>query len=96
MKRAFQVIMLTGAILVGTRAVAQDSVSQPTLSKRQMVVQVVGCMRKAMAADRGISYNAAAKECKDQVTRSNDHASSGTLVAAATPVPAAAVAAAKP
>jgi len=88
MNRAFKVMMVTGAILVGTRALAEDSVSQPALSKRQMVVQIFGCMRKEMAADRSISYNAAARECKAQVTRSNDHSSPGTLVAAAPPVAA--------
>jgi hypothetical protein len=90
MNRAFKVTMLIGAILVGTQAIAQDTSSQPALSKRQMVVQIVGCMRKEMAVDRSISYNAAAKACKDQVSKLNDHSASGTLVAAATPVAAAA------
>jgi|ERR1700691_1187188 hypothetical protein len=99
MNRAIKVIVVTGAILVGTQAIAQDTLSQPTLSKRQMVLQVIGCMRKEMAADRSISYNAAARECKAQVTRSNDHSAPDTLVAASTPVAAAtpvAVAAAAP
>ena len=85
MKHAFKVMMATGAMLAGAQVFAEDPVSQPALSKRQMVVQIVGCMRREMGADRSISYNAAAKECKGQVAKANDHAASGTLVAAAKP-----------
>ena len=34
----------------------------------------------AMSADKTISYNAAAKACKDQINRQSGHLASGTLV----------------
>jgi hypothetical protein len=39
-------------------------------------------MKKRMAADRYISYNEAARACKEQVNRQFDAANSGPLVAA--------------
>jgi len=78
--RVVTVIMLTGAISVGAQAFAGDSTSQPTMSKRQTVVQIVDCMRKRMSANKSRSYNEAMKACKDQIKES-DNPPAGTLVA---------------
>jgi hypothetical protein len=85
MKRVGTAIAMTGVIFVGTQALAADSTSQPTMSKRQMIVQMVGCMRKRMSADKNSSYNDALKACKDQIDKPSDNLPSGTLVASDTP-----------
>jgi hypothetical protein len=84
MKRVVSVIALTGVICVGTQALAVDSTGALPTSKRQMIVQLVGCMRKRMSANKGSSYNDAMKACKEQAKES-DKLPSGALVASETP-----------
>jgi hypothetical protein len=62
MNRIFALIAMTGVILVGARALAVDSVNQSTMSKRELVAQMAGCMRKQMSTNHRISYNEAAVE----------------------------------
>ena len=81
MNRMFTVMALTGVIFVGARALAVDSTNQPTMSKRQLIAQVVGCMKKQMSASNSISYNAAMKVCRDQLSKQSDNSTSRTLVA---------------
>ena len=81
MNRMFTVVALSGVIFVGARALAVDSTNQPTMSKRQLIAQVVGCMKKQMSASNSISYNAAMKVCKDQMSKQSDNSTSRTLVA---------------
>jgi hypothetical protein len=81
MNRVMTVIALAGMILLDTRAIAVDEAGQSKMSKRQMVAQVVSCMKKRMFADRSTSYNEAMKACKDQVNRENDTLAAGALVA---------------
>jgi hypothetical protein len=81
MNRMFTVVALSGVIFVGARALAVDSANQPTMSKRQLIAQVVGCMKKQMSASYSISYNAAMKVCKDQMSKQSDNSTSRTLVA---------------
>jgi hypothetical protein len=85
MNRAVTVIALTSAIVVGTPALAADSTSQPTMSKRQMIVQIVGCIRKRMSANKSSSYNEAMKACKDQINKGSDNLPSAALVASDAP-----------
>jgi hypothetical protein len=85
MNRVLTVIAMTGAVFWGAQALAVDSIRQPTMSKRQMIVQTVGCMKKQMSANKTISYNEAAKACKDQINKQSDISISGTLVASGTP-----------
>jgi hypothetical protein len=85
MNRVLPMIAMTGTIFAGEHVFAVDSTSQPTMSKRHMVVQIVDCMKKRMSADKTISYNAAAKACKDQISKQTDNSPSGTLVASDTP-----------
>ena len=83
MNRLIVVSVIAGGLFAGSSGFAADS--QRTWStKRQYFTQVVGCMKKRMAADKGISYNQAAKVCKDQVTRQHDGPEAGPLVAADT------------
>ena len=84
MKRVVMVVALAGVIF-GAQALAVDSTSQPTMSKRQMIAQMVGCMRKRMSANKNTSYNAAMKACKDQINKQSDSFPSGALVASGTP-----------
>lgn len=84
MNRVVPIIALTSVMFVGAQAHAVDSTSQSTMSKRQMIVQIVDCMKKRMSADKSHSYNEAMKACKDQINRESDDLSSGALVASDT------------
>jgi hypothetical protein len=85
MNRLLTVIAATGVIFAGAQALAADSVRQSTMNKRQMIVQIVGCMKKRMAANKSSSYNEAMKACKDQINKEGDTLASGALVASDTP-----------
>lgn len=85
MNRVVTVIALIGVVFVGTRSLAADPVSRSTMSKRQMVAQIIGCMKKRMSANKNSSYNEAMKACKDQIKRDNDDLPSGPLVASDSP-----------
>jgi hypothetical protein len=78
-------IVLTGVILAGAPANADDAASQRTIAKRQTIVQMVGCMRKRMAASQSRSYNDAMKACKDQLSKESDNSPPGALVASDSP-----------
>jgi hypothetical protein len=84
MNRVVPIIALTSVMFVGAQAHAVDSTSQSTMSKRQMIVQIVDCMKRRMSADKSRSYNEAMKACKDQINRESDDLSSGALVASDT------------
>jgi hypothetical protein len=81
MNRIFAVMAMAGVMLGGTRALAVDSENQPTMSKHQLIAQVVGCMKKQMSASNSISYNAAMRACKDQMSKQSDNSASRMLVA---------------
>jgi hypothetical protein len=83
MNHVFTAIAMTG-LLIGAQALAVDSTGQPTMSKRQLIAQMVGCMRKQMSANNTISYNEAMKACKDQISKQTDNSASRTLVASDT------------
>ena len=85
MTRLLTMIAMGVVTLSGAQALAVDAVSQSTLKKRQMILQVVNCMKKRMSADREISYNAASKVCKDQVNNPGSNPVSVALVASASP-----------
>jgi hypothetical protein len=90
MKRLSAVIATTGTLLAGMQAPAADWKNQSFAARRQTVIQVADCMKKRMARDRAISYNEAAKVCRDQVYRQLPGPPEGPLVAAAIPAPTAA------
>ncbi len=83
MNHVLTAIAMTG-LLIGAQALAVDSTSQPTISKRQLIAQMVGCMKKQMAANKAISYNEALKTCKDQMNTQSGKSASRTLVASDT------------
>jgi hypothetical protein len=84
MNRVVQVIVLIGVTFVGAQAHAVDPTSQSTMSKRQVIVQIVDCMKKRMSADKSRSYNEAMKVCKGHVNKESDDVPSGALVASDT------------
>ena len=84
MNRVVPIIAFTSVMFVGAQARAVDSTSQSTMSKRQMIVQIVDCMKKRMSADKSHSYNEAMKACKDQMNRESDDLASDALVASDT------------
>ncbi len=83
MNHVLTALAMTG-LLIGAQALAVDSTGQPTMSKRQLIAQMVGCMRKQMSANNTISYNEAMKACKDQISKQTDNSASRTLVASDT------------
>jgi hypothetical protein len=85
MNRLLSVVAASGVIFIGPIAIASESGNQSTLSKRDMIAQIVGCMKKRMSADKYTSYNETMKICKNQVNKGNDSSPSGPLVAADAP-----------
>jgi hypothetical protein len=81
MNRLPATIVIAGGLLANSMVYAADR-PHSFAAKRQFASQVIGCMKKRMAADRYISYNEAAKVCKEQVNRQFDSPDQGPLVAA--------------
>jgi hypothetical protein len=75
---------MSSVVFAGAHALA-DPERQPTLTKRQVIAQTIDCMRKRMSIDRAVSYNEAAKTCRDQISKQSDKAAPGTLVASDSP-----------
>jgi hypothetical protein len=84
MNRFPVVVAVLGALLAGAQGSAVDWKNQSLASKRQAVGMVIDCMRKRMSKDRSISYNEAARVCKQDIARQLDSAPSSALVAADT------------
>jgi len=83
-KRLTLILVTTGAVVAASPAFALDWKAQPLAVKRQMVSQVISCMKKRMSSDRLISYNQAAKFCRETVEGQLEKSTSGPLVAADT------------
>jgi hypothetical protein len=62
MNRALTAIGVTSALLMGGQAFA-DPANRPQTPRRQLT----DCMTRRMSADRTLSYNAAAKRCKEEL-----------------------------
>jgi len=75
------VIATLAAICVASHAIAGDSENRATMSKRQMVAQIAGCMKRRMAADRAISYKDAMKICKNQINQGGENLPSDAVLA---------------
>jgi hypothetical protein len=84
MNRFLGVMTATGAICVASQALAADSTDQPTMSKREMIVQIAGCMKRRMAADKDSSYRQALKACKEQVVNGSGNLTTDAVVASGT------------
>jgi hypothetical protein len=63
MYRASTVIAMTSMLFVGAQAFSDHPPSHAAMNRRQ----IINCMSKQMAANKSISYNDAAKTCKDQL-----------------------------
>ncbi len=70
MNRASMLIAMAGMMFVGADAFAANSPSHAAIQRRQLA----NCMSKQMAANTSISYNEAAKACKDQMKIQNGQA----------------------
>ena len=73
------------AMFTGPPALAAEPVHPQAMTKHQMIVQTVSCMRKRMSASKTISYNEAAKACKAQVGAQRGNSTSGPLVVSDAP-----------
>ncbi len=81
MKRLTLILATASTVAAASTALASDWKSQPLAVKRQMVTQMVSCMKKRMAGDRQVSYNQAAKECRESVEGQLEKSTAGPLVA---------------
>jgi hypothetical protein len=62
MQRPYLTLAAIGLVLGGAPLLAAESPA-PQINKRQLA----DCMTRRMYADRSVSYNDAAKACKDQL-----------------------------
>jgi hypothetical protein len=69
MNRLLTVVAASGAICVAAQAPAADTDNQSTMSERQLISQIAGCMRARMSANKDGSYKDAFKACKNQLTK---------------------------
>jgi hypothetical protein len=83
-KRLLLILATTGALATASSAFASDWKGQPIAVKRQMVSQVISCMKKRMSSDQRISYYQASKICRETVEGQLEKSTSGPLVAADT------------
>ena len=84
MKRLILILATTSALATASAAFASDWKGQPMAVKRQMVSQVISCMKKRMSSDQRISYYQASKICRETVEGQLEKSTSGPLVAADT------------
>ena len=63
MRGAVLGLVLIGSLAASAASYAQEPNSEASISKRQ----IASCMSRRMAADRLLSFNDAAKVCKDQL-----------------------------
>jgi hypothetical protein len=83
MNHAITGIVVSGALALSAQALAADSSSEPRMSKRQMIVQIVDCVKKHRSQDHAVSYNDAIRECKAQIKEQGASLPPGTLLASA-------------
>jgi hypothetical protein len=82
--RVTLLLATTSALVATSPAFASDWKAQPLVVKRQMLSQVISCMKKRMSSDRLISYYQASKICRETVEGQLEKSTSGPLVAADT------------
>ena len=73
MNRLLTAVATTGAICLALQALAADSDNQSTMSERQQIAQIVGCMRVRMSANKDSSYKDAFKACRKQLAKGSDN-----------------------
>jgi hypothetical protein len=84
MTRLTWILAVAGTLAAAAPAFSSDWKAQPLAVKRQLVSQVISCMKKRMSSDRLVSYNQASKECRESVEGQLEKSTAGPLVAADT------------
>jgi len=79
--RQVPIVWVLSSLLLAEASFAVDWKHQSFATKRQAAAMVVDCMKKRMSRDRLISYNDAAKLCKQEVSKQFEGAPGGPLVA---------------
>jgi hypothetical protein len=82
--RATLILATASALVAAAPAYASDWKAQPLAVKRQLVSQVISCMKKRMSSDQRISYYQASKICRETVEGQLEKSTAGPLVAADT------------
>jgi hypothetical protein len=80
MNRLLTLVATTGAMVLASQAHAIDAADQ-SMSKRQMIAQMVDCVKKRKSANKDSSYREAFKACKQQLNKGGDTAEIDALVA---------------
>jgi len=81
MGRLLVAITTTAVICLVSQAHGTESKNQSATSKRQMIEQIVGCVKRRMAAVKDSSYKEAIKVCNDQINKGSDNLQSDAVVA---------------
>jgi hypothetical protein len=84
MNRLLTAIATSGVICVASQALATDSNNQSTMSKREMIAQIAGCMKRRMSANKDSSYKEAMKACKNQIDKGSNNLPTDAVVASDT------------
>jgi pentapeptide MXKDX repeat protein len=71
MNRPMTAVVFTALVCFGTQTAAADSMSQPTMTKHQMMKE---CMAKRKASDSGMSKEDMKKACRDLSKTQKDNA----------------------
>jgi hypothetical protein len=84
MKRGAMRFVVGGVIFVSMQAFAADPINQPPISKREVIKQMIDCVKKRVS-NRTVSYDAAIRSCKDAVNKQAEDSTSETLIASDVP-----------
>ena len=79
MQRVAMGIAVGSLIFLSMQASADDSTTQSWVSKRQMLGEVIDCVKQRVS-NRTVTYDAAIRACKDEVNRQEGN-SSASLIA---------------
>jgi hypothetical protein len=81
MKRVAMGFAAGGVILLSMQAFALDPVKQSPTSKRQMIKQMIDCVKKRVS-NRTESYDAAIHSCRDALNKQEEDSQSESLIIA--------------
>jgi hypothetical protein len=76
MSITLRMAVITGVALLSARAFAAEPLNRPASNRHQLLA----CMTKRMSASRTVSYNEAARLCKDQLKAQNTPPASSAAV----------------
>jgi hypothetical protein len=83
MKRVAMGIAVGSLIFLSMQAFAGDSTTQSPVSKRQILKEMIDCVKKRVS-NKTVTYDAAIRSCKDAVNRQEGN-SSDSLIASDVP-----------